>query len=263
LDDSPNDHYVYVDGVLRHTTTRSWAVTKCNADWDWIESNNYDCYGDIANATAMKNYLNALPAGTNVIINTYDEPKTNVYDNDDLITALESVGATGSEIKAIELNGSYLLIGQKGVGAGKGIFEKRGPASGVSIYFDIEPSNLLDGVAATQWASGAIQAIGHYIQVDLGEVISYLGSVRVNSSETLDPRNCFADRFKILISSTGDFDGEEIEVFSATEDFAISDPLITFIPTSGRYIRVELTQAKAVFHWQVGELEVKEWQVAD
>jgi len=120
-DDNPRDRYVYVGGVLRHTTERSWAVTKCDANWNWVETQQFDCYSDINEATAMKDYLNSLPNGTNVIINTYDEPRTNVYDNDDLIAALEAVGATGSVIRTLELRGSYLLVGQKGLGAGKAL----------------------------------------------------------------------------------------------------------------------------------------------
>ena len=134
--DTPQDKYVYVDGVLRHETGRSWAVTRLDSNWSWVATNQYDCYGSSAQATAMKDYLASLPNGTNVIINTRDEPKNNVFNNADLITQLESVGATASIIQNFGYRSSYLLVGQKGLGAANAFVEKYGPQYGTGIYYD-------------------------------------------------------------------------------------------------------------------------------
>jgi len=125
------------------------------------------------------------------------------------------------------------------------------------------PANMTDGNSTTEWDSGANQESGHYIQVDLGSEKDYIGKVRVDSVNSAKEKNySYADRFKILISSTGDFTGEETEVFAAVEDFGTADVVITFPPQSGRYVRVQLTSGKD-YHWRVNRFEVYEWNISD
>jgi len=125
------------------------------------------------------------------------------------------------------------------------------------------PANMTNGNSETEWDSGENQEAEDYIQVDLGEEKSYLGKIRVDSINSAKEKNySYADRFKVLISSTGAFTGEETEVFAAVEDFGTADVVITFVPTTGRYMRIELTAGKA-YHWRVNRFEVFEWQVGD
>ncbi|MFA6336344.1 MAG: DUF2341 domain-containing protein, partial [Bacteroidales bacterium] len=131
------DRYVYVDGILRDTTQRSYSVTRLDEKGDFVEVKRYDCYGSFEQATAMKTYLSGLPWGTVVIVNTYNEPRNNVYNNSTLIAALAEFGATSSTIQSLQSSGSYILIGWKGAGAGNALVEKSG-ATNVSVFYDTE-----------------------------------------------------------------------------------------------------------------------------
>ncbi|MDD4924865.1 MAG: DUF2341 domain-containing protein, partial [Dehalococcoidales bacterium] len=131
------DRYVYVDGILRDTTQRSYSVTRLDEKGDFVEVKRYDCYGSFEQATAMKTYLSGLPWGTVVIVNTYNEPRNNVYNNSTLIAALTDFGATSSTIQSLQSLGSYILIGWKGAGAGNALVEKSG-ATNVSVFYDTE-----------------------------------------------------------------------------------------------------------------------------
>jgi len=125
-------------------------------------------------------------------------------------------------------------------------------------------SNLVDGDNTTAWDSeGDYQQVGHYIQVDLGTCVANLGKVTVDSSEIANVTTDYADGFKILISETGAFTGEETEVFGAPEKkFSKGYVEVTFPAINGRYVRVEITDAKP-YYWRVGELEVYAWELAD
>lgn len=109
-------------------------MTRLDRDWNWVESRQYDCYGSLAAATAMTNYIASLPAGTNAIVTTNDEPQNNVYNNSALIEQLKSLGATGSVLTGLVSRSSYLLVGQKGMAEGKAFIEKYGPRYGSGVH---------------------------------------------------------------------------------------------------------------------------------
>ncbi|MCP4649664.1 MAG: DUF2341 domain-containing protein [PVC group bacterium] len=134
-DDGPRDHYVYVDGTLRHTTTISWAVTRLDADLNWVESMQYDCHNDSAQADAMEAYLAGLPDDTLIIVTTYDEPRNNIYNNTSLKNELKNFGASDALLSGLAYRSKYLMIGRKGLNAGEAYVEKYGPRYGSCIQY--------------------------------------------------------------------------------------------------------------------------------
>lgn len=124
--------------------------------------------------------------------------------------------------------------------------------------------NIVDGNPATEWNSGAYQQIGHFLQIDLGSIKSYIGRVVVDSTEIANVTTDFADGFRVLISDSisGNNMVDATEVFASIKVFGSNNIAITFPATSGRYIRVEINNAKPYF-WRVGEFGVYEWDIGD
>lgn len=134
-----------------------------------------------------------------------------------------------------------------------GIVPTTNPVAGV-------PANATDGNAATIWDSGAAQAVGHYIQVDLGATFDHISRVVLDSSDD-GAKEQYARGFDIRISTTGAFAGEETVVFTSTE-LSTDNPDIRFTPVQGRYVRVTLTAAHTE-DWHVGEFEIYELDTSD
>ncbi len=189
------------------------------------------------------------------IINEYDVLVPQMNSGNNYLLTVED--ATSQSTYGIRKDN--LLLNQAILGFGSelatGITPTTNPVAGT-------PANMTDGNTATEWDSGTNQLTTHYIDIDLGASKSYIGKVRVDSSSTTDKDTTFADRFKILISADGNFAGEETQVYASTVDLGTADMVVIFVPTAGRYIRIQITQAKAA-HWHVDEVEVYEWNVAD
>lgn len=124
------------------------------------------------------------------------------------------------------------------------------------------PANITDGNTGTEWSSGQYQQVGHYIQIDLGSEQENIGKVVVDSTRIANNDTDYADGFKILVSSTGAFAGEETQVFLMEEKSGSNEVEITFPAISGRYIRIEITDAKPFF-WRVDQVYVYPWKVGD
>ena len=111
-------------GTRLYTPGVGWSVLVLNKTTAAVVSHtNYLTYSDAANATAMATALDALSSDRVVVCYTYDEPRTNVYNNATLITALERCGATSAAIANIKQRGAYILVGIPGRGKGTG-YEK-------------------------------------------------------------------------------------------------------------------------------------------
>ncbi len=134
-----------------------------------------------------------------------------------------------------------------------GVVPTTNPVAGV-------PANATDGNIATYWDSGAAQAIGHYIQVDLGAIFDRIARVVLDSSTTL-ARDEFARGFDIRISTTGAFAGEEVVVFTSTA-LSTTTPDIRFVPVRGRYVRITLTTTSTE-PWHLGEFGVYALDTSD
>ncbi len=189
------------------------------------------------------------------IVNSYDVLVGQMNSGNNYLLTVSSTASQDS----YGIRKDNLLLNEAILGFGSelatGITPTTNPAVGT-------PANMTDGNTATEWDSGTNQLTSHYIDIDLGALKSYLGKVRLDSSSATDKATTFADRFKILVSTTGSFSGEETQVYASTEDLGTADKIVTFVPTAGRYIRIQITQNKAA-HWHVDELEIYEWNVAD
>ena len=138
-------------GTRLHTPTTGWSVLVLNRTTAAVVSHNtYNTYSSSANATAMAAALDALGTDRVVVCYTYDEPRTNVYNNATLITAMERCGATAAAIGNIKNRGAYILVGIPGRGAGTGYEKYAGafssdPAAWVSYTLQLvkgEPVGL-------------------------------------------------------------------------------------------------------------------------
>lgn len=143
------------------------------------------------------------------------------------------------------------------------IFSTTNIASGQSV--SVSPTgtgsaNLVDDDYSTLWASGTAQVSGHYIEVDLGSSYTGIAKVVLDSIHA-DAQEYYARGFSIKISTTGSFAGEETTVYTTTEN-SNWKPIITFTPTTGRYVRLTLTAGDSN-EWKVGEFEVYELDTAD
>ncbi len=189
------------------------------------------------------------------IVNEYDVlvPQMN-SGNNYLLTVVDATSQTAYGIRKDNLILNQAILGF-GSELATGITPTTNPVAGT-------PANMTDGNTATEWDSGTNQLTTHYIDIDLGALKSYIGKIRVDSSSATDKDTTFADRFKILISADGNFAGEETQVYASTVDLGTADMVVIFVPTAGRYIRIQITQAKAA-HWHVDLVEVYEWNVAD
>jgi predicted phage tail protein len=80
-------------GALVSTVTRSYVVARFNAAGDVSSSNGFDVYSSAANAQAMADHLNAIPAGELVCVYSFDEP-ANFHTTPALVAAMSRFGAS-------------------------------------------------------------------------------------------------------------------------------------------------------------------------
>lgn len=94
-------------------SSRSYRVYVFYPDGSLRATANFDVCGSTVNATAMANYLNALPIGTLVLISTHDEPQTNRLATD-LYNAMLRCGASAAVYgsAAFQYRSAYVLMGK-------------------------------------------------------------------------------------------------------------------------------------------------------
>ena len=119
------------------------------------------------------------------------------------------------------------------------------------------PANMTDGSASTLWESGANQAIGHWIKIDLGATKDSVAKLVLDSIHAT-AQEYHATKFKVETSTD---DATYTERFACTSDPGWK-PTVTFSPVAARYVKITLTAAASV-HWKVGEVEVYELDTAD
>ncbi len=118
-------------------------------------------------------------------------------------------------------------------------------------------SNITDDNYATLWASGTNQASGHYIEIDLGADFDNIAKVVIDSIHD-NAKEFVAQSIKIEIKP----DGGSYSTILQTDEGIGWKPAITFRPTTGRYIKLSLTETADV-EWKVGEVEVHQLDLAD
>ncbi|HBM1182177.1 TPA: interleukin-like EMT inducer domain-containing protein [Acinetobacter baumannii] len=172
-------------------SARGFSVHVLAADGSIASSTRYDTYAAVANATAMSNAIAAIPNDTFVIVTNYDSIGVNLST---VKNALISLGANPFTLDQITGRDAYILVGQKGIGSGRGIELHATPDSG--------PNGAKQIMLAVQVVSG--------IPIGLANNSGNLQKVLENHAQILQE--------KITRSDAKEVFAEEIKVFKAQLD---------------------------------------------
>ncbi|WP_024439774.1 interleukin-like EMT inducer domain-containing protein, partial [Acinetobacter baumannii] len=172
-------------------SARGFSVHVLAADGSIASSTRYDTYAAVANATAMSNAIAAIPNDTFVIVTNYDSIGVNLAP---VKNALISLGANPFTLDQITGRDAYILVGQKGIGSGRGIELHATPDTG--------PNGAKQIMLAVQVVSG--------IPIGLANNSGNLQKVLENHAQILQE--------KITRSDAKEVFAEEIKVFKAQLD---------------------------------------------
>ncbi|KRI02060.1 interleukin-like EMT inducer domain-containing protein [Acinetobacter baumannii] len=172
-------------------SARGFSVHVLAADGSIASSTRYDTYAAVANATAMSNAIAAIPNDTFVIVTNYDSIGVNLAP---VKNALISLGANPFTLDQITGRDAYILVGQKGIGSGRGIELHATPDTG--------PIGAKQIMLAVQVVSG--------IPIGLANNSGNLQKVLENHAQILQE--------KITRSDAKEVFAEEIKVFKAQLD---------------------------------------------
>ena len=92
----------------------NWGVAVFNENIKMVDYKSFNIKSSPNSAIDMTNFLNSLTQNTLVAIHTFDNPKTNVYDNNNLKVALSNFGADTTILSNLKTTSAYLLVGKKG-----------------------------------------------------------------------------------------------------------------------------------------------------
>ncbi|VCW82253.1 hypothetical protein BANRA_02545 [Acinetobacter baumannii] len=172
-------------------SARGFSVHVLAADGSIASSTRYDTYAAVANSTAMSNAIAAIPNDTFVIVTNYDSIGVNLAP---VKNALISLGANPFTLDQITGRDAYILVGQKGIGSGRGIELHATPDTG--------PNGAKQIMLAVQVVSG--------IPIGLANNSGNLQKVLENHAQILQE--------KITRSDAKEVFAEEIKVFKAQLD---------------------------------------------
>ncbi|EPK1581706.1 interleukin-like EMT inducer domain-containing protein [Acinetobacter baumannii] len=172
-------------------SARGFSVHVLAADGSIASSTRYDTYAAVANATAMSNAIAAIPNDTFVIVTNYDSIGVNLAP---VKNALISLGANPFTLDQITGRDAYILVGQKGIGSGRGIELHATPDTG--------PNGAKQIMLAVQVVSG--------IPIGLANNSGNLQKVLENHAQILQE--------KITRSDAKEVFAQEIKVFKAQLD---------------------------------------------
>ena len=119
------------------------------------------------------------------------------------------------------------------------------------------PANMTDGDYSTLWESGANQASGHYIIIDLTTDFENIAAVVIDSIHS-NAQEYNAKSVKIEVKPDG---GSYATMLSSDDDIGWK-PTLTFRPTNGRYVKISLTGSLSE-EWKVGEVEIYQLDLTD
>ncbi|MFF2908378.1 discoidin domain-containing protein [Paenibacillus sp. NPDC057934] len=115
-----------------------------------------------------------------------------------------------------------------------------------STYGDSSLLNILDADKHTSWTTGAPQAAGQWLQVDLGSITSFK-QIELDSSSRPDD---YAAAYRVYASQDAK---EWTEITSGTGSTAVQK--LSFPEQQARYFRIELT-GPSNYWWSISELNV-------
>ncbi|HET9060878.1 MAG TPA: discoidin domain-containing protein [Acidimicrobiales bacterium] len=118
-----------------------------------------------------------------------------------------------------------------------------------ATYSSDAPANVVDGNLSTRFSSDEMQAVGTYLQVNLGssQTFDTLDMEVPNSSTD------YARGYEVNISSTGAA-GSWTTVATCTG--SSSSEIVNFGAQTAQYVQVELTAADSSYWWSVDELDL-------
>jgi hypothetical protein len=109
------------------------------------------------------------------------------------------------------------------------------------------PANTIDGVAGSRWTSGAPQANGQWLQIDMGVAQSFAQVIMDSTASAAD----YARGYQVFASNDGATWGTAIATGTGT------GPVITvsFAARTNRYIRIVQTGTSTSW-WSINEIDV-------
>lgn len=122
--DEPNTSYIRGLNIPSFSLGRSYNLFVFDSNWQYMSSERYDVHDKQSNADILENKLKSLKDDQYIVIVTHDEPQKNL--DQDLMQELKRFGASQDALDMIEYRGSYILVGQEGVGKGNALAEKVG-----------------------------------------------------------------------------------------------------------------------------------------
>ncbi|QUG75484.1 DUF1983 domain-containing protein [Erwinia sp. E602] len=134
------------DGQSLFSGGRSYNLVtfKTNADGSSAiaTSATYDVFGTAATGVTLASDIAALAYGTQVLLYTHDEPRTN---STPVYNAIDQLGGTMALLKSVPYRGAYVLLGSKGAAAGTAI-ERVTQAGGDATALLNVPFTLVNGL---------------------------------------------------------------------------------------------------------------------
>ena len=119
------------------------------------------------------------------------------------------------------------------------------------------PANMTDGDYSTLWESGANQASGHYIIIDLTTDYENISAVVIDSIHA-NAQEFNAKSVKIEVKP----DGGSYATMLSSDDNTGWKPTLTFRPTTGRYVKISLTGSSSE-ELKIGEVEIYQLDLTD
>jgi len=112
--------------------------------------------------------------------------------------------------------------------------------------------------AGTGWASASGAAMPQWIQFDCGSVIN-LGEFKWINGRNGGNSSCIPKDYKILISNTGQFSGEETIAVTNTGNASYNWVEHVFAPIMGRYVRMQITAVNGGAYAELAEIQVYQY----
>jgi hypothetical protein len=109
------------------------------------------------------------------------------------------------------------------------------------------PGNVLDGAAGTRWTTGAAQANGQWLQIDMGAAQSFV-QLTMDSGGSND----YAHGYQVFVSNDGTNWGTAVATGTGTASLIT----VTFPSQTARYLRVVQTSNTPANWWSIVELNV-------
>lgn len=200
------------------STGRSWNVATISASNQVTFVGTYDVFGNASNATAMANALNALTAGTTVLIWTRDEPQTNLAGT--LTNALTGCGASAATLSAVQYRGAYMLLGAAGSPAGSGFERVAGTVASDTTAWFSQTLTLVNGKLSGGGAANtaAVQTVAQSLASLNGQLsASYWMKAQVSSNG-----QTYMAGIGLGVNASGSTVSSQVLV--AASQFAVIDP---------------------------------------